>query len=311
MTFSFATIMRATAFALGALAVVVTDQAVAGTIVVFHADSLGGPMRELKKAFEAKTPGVTIDFTPGTSKQLAERILKGETCDVFAPSSDQVMDQEMLGKKISGTDVRAASWYAVFSANEMVVITPKGNPKGIKKVSDLAGVKFLRITAEKDLATGRTIEFLKRAASLEGKAELAQKIIDASAGEPGKPSSVPETVRAVREGAVDAGVVYYSAAVAARSDIETIRFPAGVNMSEAIRNAITVTGTAKNAAEGLRPLHHQRGRPAHSSRHRPAADRSGDLQGRCSSRAEEVAPVLNQSAVWRGQGRQRNSSNRR
>jgi ABC-type molybdate transport system substrate-binding protein len=78
---------------------------------------------------------------------------------------------------------------------------------------------------------------------------LAQKIIDASAGEPGKPSSVPETVRAVREGAVDAGVVYYSAAVAARSDIETIRFPAGVNMSEAIRNAITVTGTAKNAAE--------------------------------------------------------------
>ena len=208
-------------------------------------------MRELKKAFEAKTPGVTIDFTPGTSRQLAERILKGETCDVFAPSSDQVMDQDMLGKKIIGTDRLAASWYAIFSANEMVVITPKGNPKGVKKISDLAGVRFLRITAEKDLATGRTIEFLKRAASLEGKPELAQQIIDAAIVDPGKPSSVPETMRAVREGVVDAGVVYYSAAVAARNDIEIIRFPANVNMSEAIRNAVTVTGTAKNTAEAI------------------------------------------------------------
>ena len=249
MKFSFATVARATAIAFGVLGVVLTDHAVADTIEVFHADSLAGPMRELKKAFEAKTPGVTINFTPGTSRQLAERILKGETCDVFAPSSDQVMDQDMLGKKIIGTDRLAASWYAIFSANEMVVITANGNPKGIKKISDLAGVRFLRIAAEKDLATSRTIEFLKRAATLEGKPELAQHIIDTAVVDPGKPSSVPETVRTVREGGVDAGVVYYSAAVAARNDIEIIRFPASVNMSEAIRNAITVTGTAKNATE--------------------------------------------------------------
>ena len=46
-----------------------------------------------------------------------------------------------------------------------------------------------------------------------------------------------------------AGVVYYSTAVAARNDIEIIRFPASVNLSEAIRNAATVPGTAKNAKE--------------------------------------------------------------
>jgi molybdate transport system substrate-binding protein len=234
---------------LGALCVLMAGGAAAGTVEVFHADSLAGPMRELKKAFEAKTAGVTINFTPGTSKQLAERILKGETCDVFAPSSDQVMEQDVLGKKIAGSERLAAAWYAVFSAIEMVVITAKGNPKGIKTVSDLAKVKFLRITGEKDLATGRTIEFLKRAAAAEGKPELAQKLIDGAFIDPGKPSSVPETVRAVREGAVDAGVVYFSAAVAARNDLEIIRFPASVNMSEAIRNAVTVTGTAKNATE--------------------------------------------------------------
>jgi molybdate transport system substrate-binding protein len=224
--------------------------AVAGTVEVFHADSLAGPMRELKKAFEAKNQGVTINLTSGVSRQLADRILKGDTCDVFAPSSPAVAD-DLMTKKVNGTGQDGAAWYIVFSANEMVVISAKGNPKGIRQVSDLAkpDLKFIRVTGEKDLGTGRTIEFLKRAANLEGKPELAQKIIDSAIGDPAKPTSVPDTVRAVREGKADAGVVYYSAAVAARNDIDIIRFPANVNMSEAIRNAATVPGTAKNPKE--------------------------------------------------------------
>ncbi len=224
--------------------------ATAGVVEVFHADSLAGPMRELKKAFEAKNKDITINFTSGVSKQLAERILKGDGCDVFAPSSPAVVDQDLMNKKIAGSDREAATWYVIFSGNELVVITGKANPLGIRQVSDLAKpeVRFLRITAEKDLATGRTIEFLKRAAALEGKPELAQKIIDATV-DPSKPTSVPETVRAVREGSAGAGVVYYSAAVAAKSDVEIIRFPDSVNMSDSIRNAALVPGTAKNPKE--------------------------------------------------------------
>ena len=229
------------------LGVLFAGPAMAGVIEVFHADSLAGPMSALKTAFEAKNKGVTINLTAGTSKQLAERILRGDTCDVFAPSSPAVIDQDLMNQKIAGSNRDAASWYVVFSANEMVVIAGKGNPLRIRQVADLAkpGVKFLRVTAEKDLATGRTIEFLKREAAREGKPELAQKIIDAAVTGP----SIPETVRAVREGEVSAGVVYYSAAVAARNDVAIIRFPASVNMSEAIRNAATVPGTAKNPKE--------------------------------------------------------------
>jgi molybdate transport system substrate-binding protein len=234
-----------------ALGVLFAGQVMAGTVEVFHADSLAGPMRELKKAFEAKSSGVTINLTSGVSKQLAERILKGETCDVFAPSSPAVVDQDLMGKKLAGSDRDAASWYVIFSANEMVVITAKGNPLGIRQVSDLAkpGLKLMRVTGEKDLATGRTVEFLKRAAALEGNAELAQKIVDATPIDPAKPNSVPDTVRAVSGGIANAGIVYYSAAVAARNDIDIVRFPASVNMSEAIRNAATVPGTAKNPKE--------------------------------------------------------------
>jgi len=162
-----------------------------------------------------------------------------------------VIDEDLMNRKVAGSDRDAASWYVIFSGNEMVVITAKGNPLGIRQVSDLAKpeVKFVRVTAAKDLATGRSIEFLKRAAALEGKPELAQTIIDASVVDPSRPTSVPETVRAVREGNASAGVVYYSAAVAARNDVEIIRFPASVNMSDTIQNAALVPGTAKNPGE--------------------------------------------------------------
>ncbi len=233
---------------LAATGILPATNVMAGFVEVFHADSLAGPMRELKKAFEEKNRDVTINLTSGVSKQLAERILKGDTCDVFAPSSTAVIDEDLMNKKIAGSDRDAAPWYVIFSGNEMVVITGKGNPLGIRQASDLAkpDVKFVRVTGAKDLATGRTIEFLKRAAALEGKPELAQKIIDSSVGDPSRPTSVPEAVRAVREGNASAGVVYYSAAVAARNDVEIIRFPASVNMSDSIQNAALVPGTAKN-----------------------------------------------------------------
>jgi molybdate transport system substrate-binding protein len=230
------------------LGVLYAGNAMAGTIEVFHADSLGGPIRELKQAFEKKNKDVTINLTSGTSKQLAGRILNGDTCDVFASSSPAVIDQDLMGKKVAGSDRDSASWYVIFSANEMVVVTGKGNPLRIHKVADLAkpGIKFIRVTGEQDLATGRTIEFLKRAALLEGRPELAQKIVDSAVADPSKPITVADVVNAVRDGTASAGVDYYSAAIAAKNDIAIVRFPASVNMSDAIRNAATVPGTAKN-----------------------------------------------------------------
>jgi molybdenum ABC transporter molybdate-binding protein len=228
-------------------------QARAATVEVFHADSLAGPMQQLKKAFEAANAGVAINLTSGVSKQLAERILKGDGCDVFAPSSPAVIDDDLMGKKIAGTAKDAASWYVVFSSNEMVVITEKGNPLGIRQVSDLAkpNIKFVRATGAQDLATNRTADFLKRAAAAEGKPELAAKINDSAVIDPAKPTTVPDTIRLVKEGKANAGVTYYSAAVVAKNDLEIIRFPAGVNLSDSIRNAATVPGSAKNPKEAM------------------------------------------------------------
>jgi molybdate transport system substrate-binding protein len=233
------------------LAMLVAPAALAVELEVLHADSLAGPMRALKTAFETKNSGVTLKLTSGVSRDLAKRVLGGDACDVFAPSSPAVIDEDLMGKKIAGSEKDAATWYVVFSANEMVVITAKGNPLGIRQVSDLARpqMKFARVTGERDLATGRTLEFIKRAVAQEGKPELAQKIVDSAPADPAKPTTVPETVSAVKEGRANAGVVYYSAAIAARNDVDIVRFPDSVNLSEAIRNAATVPGTARSPSE--------------------------------------------------------------
>lgn len=236
--------------ALGLL-VLVPAIAMAADIDVFHADSLAGPMRELKHAFEAKNAGVNLRLTSGVSRELAGRILKGEVCDVFAPSAPAVIDEDLLNKKIAGSGLDAATWYVVFSGNEMVVIVGKGNPLGIREVSDLLRpqVRFVRINGEKDLATGRTIEFVKRATAREGKPELASKVIDSALADPAKATTVPDAVAAVRDGKASAAVVYYSAAVAAGNDVDIIRFADSVNLSDTIRNAATVPGTARNPKE--------------------------------------------------------------
>ncbi len=230
------------------------SSAFAGVIEIFHADSLAGPMTALKKEFEAKNTDVVINLTSGVSKQLAERILKGDACDVFASSSPAVIEQDLMTNKVAGSNQNGASWFVVFSANEMVVIVEKGNPLGIRKLADTArpAVRFVRVTGEKDLATNRTIEFLRRAADLQGKPELAQQIVAAGIVDPSRPISVPDAVRAVREGKANAGVVYYSAAMAAQGQVEIIRFPTSVNMSEEIRNAASVPGTAKNPEEAIK-----------------------------------------------------------
>jgi molybdate transport system substrate-binding protein len=208
-------------------------------------------MRELKTAYEATHPDVTLKLTSGVSKQLAGRILKGDACDVFAPSSPAVIDDDLLGKPIGASEKVGATWYIVFSANEMVVITAKGNPLGVRGLGDVArpGVRVARVTGEKDLATGRTVDFLKREAAREGKPEIARQIADKAPVDPAKPVTVPEVVNAVRQGNADAGIVYYSAAVGARGEVGIVRFPDTVNLSEAIRNAAAVPGTARNPRE--------------------------------------------------------------
>jgi molybdate transport system substrate-binding protein len=223
------------------------------SIDIFHADSLSGPMKAMKIAFEADKPGFRVNLVSGRSQELAERIVKGDSCDVFVPSSPAVIEEELMVKRVAGTHKTAASWSVIFSANEMVVITGKGNPLKIGSMADLAkpGIRFSRVTGEKDMASQRTITFVTNALTREGKPDLSRRLIEKAAVEPGKPHTVIDTIADVAAGKADAGVVYYSAAVEAKDKVDSLRFQADLNLSGEIRNAATVPATAKNPAAAL------------------------------------------------------------
>lgn len=207
--------------------------AVMNSIEVFHADSLAGPMAKLKKAFEATTENKSINLISGRSKELAERIAGGSVCDVFAPSDPSV---------VSAT---GATWSIIFSANEMVLVTKKGNPLQLRQMSSVAkpGIKLARVVGEKDMATHRTITFIKNATAAEGASTLAESIIAATAV---LAPTIPDVAAALKTGEADAGILYYSAAVAAADAVDIIRFPATVNLSADIRNVLTVPSTVSD-----------------------------------------------------------------
>ena len=226
----------------------------AKTVTVFHADSLAGPMKAVKQAYEARYPGIRVQLVSSRSQELAERILNGEACDVFVPSTPAAIDEALVGRRARGTDREAATWSVVFSANEMVLITAQGNPQGIRNMADLAreGVRFTRVTGDKDLATRRGMEFIRKVLAREGKPELAQEIIEKAAIDPANPRTVPQMIAEVVTGRADAGVVYFSAAIAERKNLDIIRFPATVNLSGDIRNAATVPATARDPEAALK-----------------------------------------------------------
>ncbi len=65
----------------------VRAQTPAGEVRVFAAGSLRGALTELAAAWEATRPGVHVRLTFGASGLLKERLLKGESADLFASAN--------------------------------------------------------------------------------------------------------------------------------------------------------------------------------------------------------------------------------
>ncbi|GAA2247217.1 molybdate ABC transporter substrate-binding protein [Kitasatospora cystarginea] len=105
---------------------------VSGTITVFAAASLQGTFTDLGKKFEAAHPGTTVKFNFGGSSALAQSIVSGAPADVFAAASPATMKTVTDAKDAAGEP-------KVFVRNTLEIAVPKGNPKHIASLKDLAG----------------------------------------------------------------------------------------------------------------------------------------------------------------------------
>jgi molybdate transport system substrate-binding protein len=178
---------------------------VTGNVTVFAAASLTESFTQIGKDFEAANPGSKVVFSFAGSSALATQINQGAPADVFAAASPATMKTVTDAGNGDGSPV-------VFVKNQLVIAVPKGNPKGIKGLSDLtkSGVK-VALCAEQ-VPCG-----------------AAAKTALAAANVSITPVTLEQDVKAalskVKLGEVDAALVYRTDAKAAPSDVDGIEFP--------------------------------------------------------------------------------------
>jgi len=208
------------------LAVAAATAARAETVTVFAAASLTEAFRTIGKDFETAHPGTKVEFNFAGSSTLARQIIEGAPADVFASA-----DEENMKKVVDAGDV--AGTPQPFVGNRLAIIAPRGNPKHVKALADLARPGMTVSLAAPAVPVGHyAVEAFGRA---------GVPVPSAS-----NEADVKAVVTRVSMGEADAGVVYVTDAAAGGDKVETIAIPDAHNVTA--RYPIAMLAHAPNAA---------------------------------------------------------------
>jgi molybdate transport system substrate-binding protein len=183
-----------------------------GTVTVFAAASLTEAFTKIGKDFEAANPGTAVRFNFAGSAALATQINQGAPADVLASAAPANL------KTVTDAG-NGAGPATTFAKNQLVIAVPKGNPKGVKGLTDLTGPGVKVALCAEQVPCGAA----------------ATRVL-ATAGVKLTPVTLEQDVKAalskVKLGEVDAALVYRTDARAAASAVDGIEFPessGGVN----------------------------------------------------------------------------------
>lgn len=182
-----------------------TAPKVTGEINVFAAASLKESFTELGKKFEAAYPGAKVKFNFGGSSSLATGINSGAPADVFAAASPATMK--------TVTDAGGASGEPrTFVRNTLTIAVPKGNPKKITGLRDLAAPGVKVALCAKQVPCGAAAETALKA----GGVNLTPVTLE---------QDVKGALTKVELGEVDASLVYRTDVKADAAKIDGVDFP--------------------------------------------------------------------------------------
>lgn len=175
------------------------------TVTVLAAASLVDAFKQLEPVFEKANPGADLQFSFAGSSDLAQQIVNGAPADVFASANKKQMSLVSDPGLVEGEA-------KVFTTNVLTIVTPKGNPKGIKTFADLARPEVTEVVCAPQVPCG-----------------AATEAIEKSTGVTLSPASEEADVRAVLSkvtaGEADAGLVYITDARSAKDQLVQIDFP--------------------------------------------------------------------------------------
>ena len=169
-------------------------------LVVLAAASLTGVFEDLATDFEAAHDGVEVEFSFGSSTDLAQQAADGAPGDVLATADETSMQLAEDADATGGDPV-------TFASNTMVIVTPPANPGDIDSIDGLDGTTWVRCADE--VPCGR----------------VALGLLESN-GVTADPASLEEDVKSTLEkvtsGEADAGFVYATDAEAAGDAVRVV-----------------------------------------------------------------------------------------
>ena len=179
-------------------------------IQVFIAASLNTVMQDVKAAYEAEHPGVTIVLNADSSGTLLTQIEEGYECDVFFSAAQKQMNtlQDTDGLVVEGTRHNVVN-------NQVVVVTRKDSGTSVTGLADIGNAESIAL-ADGSVPVGRYTRVAMVALGMLPETDdpsvyTTQEVSDALGGvEISEQSNGSKVLAAVVESSCEVGTTYYS-----------------------------------------------------------------------------------------------------
>lgn len=218
-------------------------------LIVFAAASMTETMNQIKELYEAKNPNIKITYNFDSSGTLLKQIVAGADCDLFISAAQKQMNNLDSSKKgddnPDGNDFVLQGTRINLLENKVALAVPDGNPKDIKTFSDLTTDKLsLLAIGNSDVPVGAyTLEILNYLNKPVEELEKEGKITYGS--------NVKEVTTQVKEGTVDAGIIYATDATSANLQVVDL---ATKDMCRQVIYPAAVMNTTKKESEAKKFL---------------------------------------------------------
>lgn len=178
-------------------------------LVVFAAASLTETLEQIAEDYKTVAPDVTLTFNFDSSGTLKTQIQESADCDVFISAAQKQMDQLDAAADASvnteGLDFVQSDSRLDLLENKVTLAVPEGNPKGIDSFDSLAqhlqAGDILLAMGNSDVPVGQYTQKILTHYGLDEAALAAAGCITYG-------TNVKEVTTQVREGSVDAGIIY-------------------------------------------------------------------------------------------------------
>ena len=168
---------------------------------------------EIIELYKAEAPNVTIVPTYDSSGTLKTQIQEGAECDLFISAAQKQMNQldaskDVEGGNEEGLDFVLSDTRIDLLENKVVLAVPDDNPAGIESFEDLGTDKLtLLCIGNEDVPVGAYSEEILTTLGILDALKASNKLTYGS--------NVKEVTTQVKEGAVDAGIIYATDAFSA------------------------------------------------------------------------------------------------